>query len=78
MLYSQERRPLGDGRGRGGTFAAQKAMGGWLLGWDVRESSPDVSGLERVWVGGDDAADACRYLVATKARSVLQRKLAGL
>jgi hypothetical protein len=29
-------------------------------------------------VGGDDAADALRYLVATKARGVLQRKLRGL
>ena len=24
--------------------------------------------------GGDDAADACRYLVATKAREVVQKK----
>jgi len=29
-------------------------------------------------IGGDDAADALRYLVATKARSVAQRKLRGL
>ena len=29
-------------------------------------------------VGGDDAADACRYLVATNAREVVRRKLAGL
>ena len=29
-------------------------------------------------VGGDDAADALRYLVATKARTVSQRKLRGL
>jgi phage terminase large subunit len=29
-------------------------------------------------VGGDDAADALRYLVATKARAVTQRKLRGL
>jgi hypothetical protein len=29
-------------------------------------------------VGGDDAADCLRYLVATKARVVLQRKLRGL
>lgn len=29
-------------------------------------------------VGGDDAADALRYLVATKSRSVAQRKLRGL
>ncbi len=29
-------------------------------------------------VGGDDAADALRYLVATKARSISVRKLRGL
>jgi hypothetical protein len=29
-------------------------------------------------VGGDDAADALRYLVATKARMVTQRKLRGV
>ena len=29
-------------------------------------------------VGGDDAADALRYLVATKSRAVAQRKLRGL
>jgi hypothetical protein len=29
-------------------------------------------------VGGDDAADAMRYLIATKARTVTQRKLAGV
>jgi hypothetical protein len=29
-------------------------------------------------VGGDDAADALRYLVATKSRAVTQRKLRGL
>jgi hypothetical protein len=28
-------------------------------------------------VGGDDAADALRYLVATKSRVVAQRKLRG-
>jgi hypothetical protein len=28
--------------------------------------------------GGDDAADALRYLVATKARIIVQRKLRGL
>jgi hypothetical protein len=28
--------------------------------------------------GGDDAADCLRYLVATKTRSVLTRKLRGL
>ena len=29
-------------------------------------------------IGGDDAADALRYLVATKSRTVTQRKLRGL
>jgi len=29
-------------------------------------------------VGGDDAADALRYLVATKSRAVVQRKLVGV
>jgi len=29
-------------------------------------------------IGGDDAADALRYLVATRARAVTQRKLAGV
>jgi hypothetical protein len=29
-------------------------------------------------VGGDDAADGCRYLVATRAREVVRRKLAGV
>jgi len=29
-------------------------------------------------IGGDDAADALRYLVATKSRAVAQRKLRGL
>jgi len=29
-------------------------------------------------VGGDDAADALRYLVATKARVISQRKLRGV
>jgi len=29
-------------------------------------------------VGGDDAADALRYLVATRERKVTQRKLRGL
>ena len=28
--------------------------------------------------GGDDCADALRYLVATKSRTVVQRKLSGL
>jgi hypothetical protein len=40
---------------------------------DVLKVDADEDG-----VGGDDAADALRYLVATKARTVVQRKLRGL
>jgi len=29
-------------------------------------------------IGGDDAADACRYLVTTKGRELRLRKLSGL
>jgi phage terminase large subunit len=40
---------------------------------DVLKVDADEEG-----VGGDDAADALRYLVATKSRGLAQRKLAGL
>src|SRR5688572_13021466 len=40
---------------------------------DVLKVDADEDG-----VGGDDAADCLRYLVATKSRSVTQRKLRGL
>lgn len=40
---------------------------------DVLKVDADEDG-----VGGDDTADALRYLVATKAREVRQRKLAGV
>jgi hypothetical protein len=40
---------------------------------DVLKVDADEEG-----VGGDDAADALRYLVATKARAVTQRKLRGV
>jgi hypothetical protein len=40
---------------------------------DVLKVDADEDG-----VGGDDAADALRYLVATKARTVSQRKLTGV
>jgi hypothetical protein len=40
---------------------------------DVDKVDADEDGL-----GGDDAADALRYLVASKAREVKQRKLRGL
>jgi hypothetical protein len=40
---------------------------------DVLKVDADEDG-----VGGDDAADALRYLVATKSRKLVQRKLRGL
>ena len=40
---------------------------------DVLKVDADEDG-----VGGDDTADCLRYLVATKARMVAQRKLRGL
>jgi hypothetical protein len=40
---------------------------------DVLKVDADEDG-----VGGDDAADCLRYLVATKARTVSQRKLRGV
>ena len=40
---------------------------------DVLKVDADEDG-----VGGDDAADALRYLVATKPRTIVQRKLRGL
>jgi len=46
------------------------ALPAWQRARDV------MSGEEAV--GGDDAADALRYLVATKPRRVIERKLTGL
>jgi len=40
---------------------------------DVLKVDADEDGL-----GGDDAADALRYLVATKSRAISQRKLRGV
>jgi hypothetical protein len=40
---------------------------------DVLKVDADEDGI-----GGDDAADCLRYLVATKARVIAQRKLRGL
>jgi hypothetical protein len=40
---------------------------------DVLKVDADEEG-----VGGDDAADGLRYLVATKSRTIAQRKLRGL
>jgi hypothetical protein len=41
--------------------------------WPPRKVDADEDGI-----GGDDAADALRYLVTTKSRAVTQRKLRGL
>jgi hypothetical protein len=40
---------------------------------DILKVDADENG-----VGGDDAADCLRYLVATKSRVLMQRKLRGL
>ena len=39
---------------------------------DVLKTDPDANGK-----GGDDAADALRYLVATKPREIVMRHLTG-
>jgi len=52
------------------------------LGMEVVEQwgwvGVSVSGPTDGGIGGDDAADACRYLVATKGRELRLRKLSGL
>ena len=40
---------------------------------DVLKVDADEDGI-----GGDDTADALRYLIATKAREVRERKLSGV
>jgi hypothetical protein len=40
---------------------------------DILKVDADEDGI-----GGDDCADALRYLVATKSRTITQRKLRGL
>jgi hypothetical protein len=40
---------------------------------DVLKTDPDDDGI-----GGDDAADAARYLIATKPRTIKVRKFRGL
>ena len=49
----------------------------WRAGLGRREAQEKMV-AKRNYVGGDDAADALRYLVATKSRVVVQRKLRGL
>jgi hypothetical protein len=46
------------------TLGIEPLLVNWALAWG--------------WGRGDDAADALRYLVATKSRAVVQRKLRGL
>jgi hypothetical protein len=40
---------------------------------DVLKTDPDETG-----VGGDDAADALRYLIATQPRKICEKRLLGL
>jgi len=66
-------------------LAFDDAVGRWLAE-TLPAMQPDPNRPEDVLkvdadedgVGGDDAADALRYLVATKSRTVAQRKLRGL
>ena len=44
----------------------------------MRDRPLDEVNADEEGVGGDDAADALRYLVATKGREVRRRKLSGL
>jgi hypothetical protein len=48
------------------------------LGLGRREAQCKMVDADKEGVGGDDAADVVRYLVATKSRTVMQRKLRGL
>jgi hypothetical protein len=44
----------------------------------IRPEDADKIDADEDGVGGDNAADALRYLVATKPRSISVRKLRGL
>jgi len=56
--------------------------GGWaawgLEWWPVRPEDVLKVDADEEGVGGDDAADALRYLEATKLREIRVRKLRGL
>jgi len=54
VVNAKERRPLGDGRGRAVGMGRESASG----------PASEEANEERI--DGDNAADACRYLVATK------------
>jgi len=41
----------------------------------VRRGENPEGDADEEGVGGDDAADALRYLVATKSRTIVERKL---
>ena len=43
----------------------------------IRPENVDKVDADKDGIGGDDAADARRYLVTTKARVVARRKLRG-
>ena len=65
------------GRGRGGCGRLVEAMPALQQDPNRPENVLKVDADED-GIGGDDAADALRYLVATKARVVEQRKLRGV
>lgn len=46
--------------------------------WPVRPEDVLKVDCDEDGVGGDDAGDALRYLVATRARTISQRKLSGV
>jgi hypothetical protein len=79
LLEPEELLRAGDGIGvrtrRAGKIGERAGAGrrGWQTQSEVRKIDMDDNGN-----GGDDAADALRYLVATKSRAVAQRKLRGL
>ncbi len=49
-----------------------------LKGVGGGRKDPKCEGRSPKVVGGDDVADCLRYLVATKERTIEQRKLRGL
>jgi len=77
---------------RAATLAAHPALSGGLytcvrrMTANVRRTDErlgrwralGMGGVSASGIGGDDAADACRYLVATKGREFRLRKLSGL
>ena len=70
-------RMVGQGCGKSrrnwGKVSVFQKMAAEVWWWKVQ---PMFSNAE-YGIGGDDAADALRYLVATKPRTITQRKLRG-